>query len=273
MPSADFRLPSSVVTAQQRPADVRVTLLRGINVGRAKRVAMADLRAIVESLGYLNVRTVLNSGNVVFTVPAGRKGDAAVAIEQAIATGLGVQSRVIVITAADVCEIVTKHPLASLVDKPSRLQVLVLADPARRRSRPLACRAGRSGRRSPRKRDRARRRRGQAGSGRSHRSIPRGRQRQRSGSVCASMDPCRSSRVAQGSAACGAVPAPYTALPPPHLHAWVLPWRAHDVPCRRRGAGEAKALIGTEDAGCAHRRRRLVCWSTTGSDDIVKVVT
>lgn len=44
------------------------------------------------------------------------------------------QSRVIVITAADVCEIVTKHPLASLVDNPSRLQVLVLADPARRRS-------------------------------------------------------------------------------------------------------------------------------------------
>ena len=130
------------MTAQQRPADVRVALLRGINVGRAKRVAMADLRAIVESLGYLNVRTVLNRGNVVFTVPAGRKGDAAVAIEQAIATGLGVQSRVIVITAADVCEIVTKHPLTSLVDKPSRLQVLVLADPARRRSRPLRAEPG-----------------------------------------------------------------------------------------------------------------------------------
>ena len=43
-----------------------VALLRGINVGRAKRVAMADLRSLAESLGWKNVRTLLNSGNVVF---------------------------------------------------------------------------------------------------------------------------------------------------------------------------------------------------------------
>ena len=41
-------------------------LLRGINVGKAKRLAMADLKAIVESLGHRDVRTLLNSGNVVF---------------------------------------------------------------------------------------------------------------------------------------------------------------------------------------------------------------
>ena len=44
-----------------------VALLRGDNVGRGKRVAMADLRAVVEGLGYRDVRTLLNSGNVVFT--------------------------------------------------------------------------------------------------------------------------------------------------------------------------------------------------------------
>ena len=42
-----------------------IALIRGINVGRAKRVAMADLRALVEGLGYRDVRTLLNSGNVV----------------------------------------------------------------------------------------------------------------------------------------------------------------------------------------------------------------
>ncbi|MGH7659270.1 MAG: DUF1697 domain-containing protein, partial [Gemmatimonadales bacterium] len=42
-----------------------VALLRGINVGTARRVAMADLRALMESLGYTGVRTLLNSGNVV----------------------------------------------------------------------------------------------------------------------------------------------------------------------------------------------------------------
>ena len=45
----------------------QVVLIRGINVGRAKRVAMADLRSLVEDLGYKDVRTLLNSGNVIFT--------------------------------------------------------------------------------------------------------------------------------------------------------------------------------------------------------------
>jgi uncharacterized protein (DUF1697 family) len=64
----------------------QVALLRGINVGRAKRVAMADLRALVESLGYGDARTLLNSGNVVFAVPAAAKGDAASRIEKSLAT-------------------------------------------------------------------------------------------------------------------------------------------------------------------------------------------
>ena len=42
-------------------------LLRGINIGPNKRIAMADLRAIVESLGHTDVETYLQSGNVVFT--------------------------------------------------------------------------------------------------------------------------------------------------------------------------------------------------------------
>ena len=61
--------------------DRQVALIRGINVGRAKRVAMADLRALVEGLGYRDVDTLLNSGNVVFTVPAGMKGTPSSRIE------------------------------------------------------------------------------------------------------------------------------------------------------------------------------------------------
>ena len=44
-----------------------IALLRAINVGRAKRMAVADLRASIEGLGYGGVRTLLNSGNVVFS--------------------------------------------------------------------------------------------------------------------------------------------------------------------------------------------------------------
>ncbi len=53
-----------------------VALVRGINVGRAKRVAMTDLRALFTNLGYGDVQTVLRSGNVVFSTagPLGWRG-------------------------------------------------------------------------------------------------------------------------------------------------------------------------------------------------------
>ena len=65
-----------------------VALLRGINVGRAKRVAMAELRALIEGLGYGDVRTLLNSGNVVFSASAATAGNAASRIEEALAKKL-----------------------------------------------------------------------------------------------------------------------------------------------------------------------------------------
>ena len=49
-----------------------VALLRGINLGSKRRVAMADLRELLAELGYEDVRTVLASGNAVFTGPKAR---------------------------------------------------------------------------------------------------------------------------------------------------------------------------------------------------------
>jgi uncharacterized protein (DUF1697 family) len=109
-------------------ADIRVALLRGINVGRAKRVAMADLRALVESLGYGDVRTLLNSGNVVFSVPKASRGDPASKIERSLASKLGVSSRVTVLTAEEVAAAVADNPLRKIAGNPSRLLVMVLSD-------------------------------------------------------------------------------------------------------------------------------------------------
>ena len=44
-----------------------VALLRGINVGGRNKVAMADLREIMASLGHTDVATYIQSGNVVFS--------------------------------------------------------------------------------------------------------------------------------------------------------------------------------------------------------------
>jgi uncharacterized protein (DUF1697 family) len=46
-----------------------VALLRGINVGRGNRVAMADLRRLTEALGHTEVATYIQSGNVLFASP------------------------------------------------------------------------------------------------------------------------------------------------------------------------------------------------------------
>lgn len=111
-------------------SSTHVALIRGINVGRAKRVAMADLRALVAGLGYGDVRTLLNSGNVVFTVPSGarRSGDPAARIEEAMTARLGFSARVTVLTAEEVAAAVRENPLRGVADDPSRLLVAVLAD-------------------------------------------------------------------------------------------------------------------------------------------------
>lgn len=114
-----------------------VALLRGINVGRAKRIAMADLRALVEGLGYRDVGTLLNSGNVVFTVPGARKGDHAARIEKAMTAKLGVSARVTVLTAAELAAIADENPLLEHATDDSRLLVHVLRE-ASDRSRLVA---------------------------------------------------------------------------------------------------------------------------------------
>lgn len=110
-----------------------VALIRGINVGRAKRVAMGDLRELVEKLGYTDVRTLLNSGNVVFTVPSADRRNPAPRIEKGMAERLGVPARVTVLTADELAAVVDENPLGKVANDPTRLLVTVLTDPASRK--------------------------------------------------------------------------------------------------------------------------------------------
>jgi len=108
--------------------DRRVALLRGVNVGTAKRIAMADLRKIFEDLGYEDVRTLLNSGNVVFTVRNDMPRDHAARVQKAIADRLGVRSRIVMLTRQEIADAIAANPLKSVADNPSRLLVLAFAD-------------------------------------------------------------------------------------------------------------------------------------------------
>jgi uncharacterized protein (DUF1697 family) len=106
----------------------QVAFLRGINVGKAKRVAMADLRSLAEDLGFRDVRTVLNSGNIVYTSTRLAPKAAAIRIEKAIADRLGVSSKVTVLDSGELSAIVQANPFAPVADNHSRLMVFVLAN-------------------------------------------------------------------------------------------------------------------------------------------------
>ncbi len=105
-----------------------VVLLRGVNVGRAKRVAMADLRDLLAEQGFSNARTLLNSGNAVCDAPAGSARVHASRIHDALAERLGLDVPVIVKSAADVEAIIGANPFAAQVADPSRLLVACAAD-------------------------------------------------------------------------------------------------------------------------------------------------
>jgi uncharacterized protein (DUF1697 family) len=109
-----------------------IAFLRGVNVGRAKRVAMADLRKLVADLGYGDVRSLLNSGNVVFSAGRVSAPAAAAAIEEALVLKLGVASRVTVLDADELAALIAENPLLPVATDHSRLLTFIFADPALR---------------------------------------------------------------------------------------------------------------------------------------------
>jgi uncharacterized protein (DUF1697 family) len=116
-----------------------VALIRGVNnIGAARRVAMADLRFLFEGLGFRNVRTLLNSGNVIFSAPNKGRGDVLARIEKGLASKLGLTSPVTVLSGEEVAAAVRNNPFSDVSTNPSHLLVVV---PRRRsdqgRLRPL----------------------------------------------------------------------------------------------------------------------------------------
>jgi uncharacterized protein (DUF1697 family) len=107
-----------------------VAMLRGINVGGRNRVAMPELRAVVESLGYGDVRTYVQSGNVVFS-GSGRTATVAGKLAAGIRDDLGVEAAVVVRTGREIGEVLRASPFAAdgsgPDDEPTAFHVTFLA--------------------------------------------------------------------------------------------------------------------------------------------------
>jgi uncharacterized protein (DUF1697 family) len=111
-----------------------IALLRGVNVGRAKRIAMADLRKLIADLGHSDVRSVLNSGNVVFSGPARSYEAVGLEIEEALVLKLGVAARVMVLGCEELDAIVAGNPLLDRADDHARLITFIVSDPEHRQA-------------------------------------------------------------------------------------------------------------------------------------------
>jgi uncharacterized protein (DUF1697 family) len=95
-----------------------VLLLRGVNNMGGRQVAMAELRDVVAALGHADVRTYIQSGNVLFTArPTGARtaglpgaGELAAELEHAIADRTGVRARAVVLTREELARCVHDNP-------------------------------------------------------------------------------------------------------------------------------------------------------------------
>jgi uncharacterized protein (DUF1697 family) len=99
-----------------------VGLLRGINVGGKNKVAMSELRTLVETLGYTDVATFIQSGNVVFTAGASVTPSS---LETAIAKRFGIDITVVLRTPRELTRVVEANPFTGV--DPSRLHVGFMA--------------------------------------------------------------------------------------------------------------------------------------------------
>src|SRR5215212_1650324 len=104
----------------------QIALLRGINLGPNRRIAMGELRELLAGHGYGDVRTLLQSGNVVLTTRLGPE-KLARTLERQIAEGLGVDPAVIVRSCDELAAVIERNPLRDVADDPKRHTVYFLS--------------------------------------------------------------------------------------------------------------------------------------------------
>lgn len=108
-----------------------VLLLRGINLGSRNRIAMPALRAALEEAGFDDVRTYVQSGNVVLSSSA-KSNDVGRKVQRVIAKEFGLEIAVVTRTRTQLAKVVERNPLARVAKNPKRYQVSFLdAKPSR----------------------------------------------------------------------------------------------------------------------------------------------
>ncbi len=104
-----------------------IALLRGVNVGGRNKLAMRDLAAIFEACGCEDVRTYIQSGNVVFSAPRALAKQVSRCVEEAIAQRFNITSPVITRSAKELADAIASVPFRGGDADESKLHVAFLA--------------------------------------------------------------------------------------------------------------------------------------------------
>lgn len=114
-----------------------VALLRGINVGGNRKVAMADLRAFMEAIGFADAGTLLQTGNVVFHA-SGSTAAIEKRLEREAAARLGLATDFFVRSAQEWAAVIAANPFPAEAERdPGHLLIVALKEavtPARVRA-------------------------------------------------------------------------------------------------------------------------------------------
>jgi uncharacterized protein (DUF1697 family) len=102
-------------------------LLRGVNVGGHGKLAMTDLRRVLESLGYTDVSTYLQSGNAVITSDDDDPERVSRRIQESLLRELDMSPSVLIRTGAELTTVVTDNPFPEAAAQPKLLHVVFLS--------------------------------------------------------------------------------------------------------------------------------------------------
>ncbi len=116
------------MAARARTPVVHIALLRGLNVGGANRLPMTALAAAFTDAGCTDVRTCIQSGNVLFTAPPAAADRLPALIAKSLADRHGVKTPVILRTAAELADAIEHNPFLKAGADPATLHLAFLAD-------------------------------------------------------------------------------------------------------------------------------------------------
>jgi uncharacterized protein (DUF1697 family) len=106
-----------------------VAFLRGVNVGGHRKIKMVDLVAMFEAMGHREVRTLLASGNVIFTAGESDHQKLTIAIETALRGELGYQVDIVLRTVEHMQALVAADPYSQFAAQPGQRYVTFYRDP------------------------------------------------------------------------------------------------------------------------------------------------